>query len=257
MRADVRVDRGATGVHQPGRRGGPSRAGLLLLIALAVVVGIKIIDVTGPAGTEPATDQSSEDAAAAFDGLAATAMVPQPLLGTAGPVTLHIPAAEALLISFHEAAFPEAIGVVPAGPLIANENSTRFTAPDSQPGGEPYRVQVSRGRANAPTSAVDVALADGQAVLSPVAGVVAEVRPYSLYGRYDDVRLELHPDGATDHAVVLIHVQGIRVKAGDRVAVGTVLADGARRFPFDAVIDRATAPAKVGHVHLEVKRRDG
>jgi biotin carboxyl carrier protein len=256
----VRVDRGATGRYQPSPRGRPTpRAGLVLLLLVAACIGMLIRNIERPSGgaVAPSGQAANNDASISQNGAVVAAAASQGLIGTAGPVTLFVPAAEAVLVSFHEAALPEAIAFVPFGKLLGNENSTRFSAPQAQSGGAPYRVQVSRGRPNAPTSAVDVVLADGEAVLSPVAGVVAEVRSYSLYGTYDDVRLELHPDEATEYAVVLIHVEGVQVRAGDRVEVGTVLADSARRFPFEAVVDRATAPVKLGHVHIEVKRREG
>jgi biotin carboxyl carrier protein len=260
----VRVDRGATGRYQPSPRGRPTpRAGLVLLLLVAACIGMLIRNIERPSGASPDGagapwgQAANNDASISQNGAVVAAAASQGLIGTAGPVTLFVPAAEAVLVSFHEAALPEAIAFVPFGKLLGNENSTRFSAPQAQSGGAPYRVQVSRGRPNAPTSAVDIALADGEAVLSPVAGVVAEVRSYALYGTYDDVRLELHPDEATEYAVILIHVEGVQVRAGDRVEVGTVLADNARRFPFEAVVDRATAPVKLGHVHIEVKRREG
>lgn len=269
-------DRLAAGVLTPTARGGATqRAGFLVLLLLGLVVGSVLVRGAGapPASQQPpgsisvAPDVAEDDAAGLDEAEGGTGQDPDPAdaaatdgsgapdqldLGTAGTVRLLVPAVDALLVSFHEAAFPEALEVVPSGALVGNENASRFAAP-SDTGGVPYHVQVSRGRANAPTSAVDVVLDEDTPVLSPVSGVVAEVRPYSLYGRYDDVRLELHPDTAPGMAVVLIHLRGVQVATGQRVVAGQLIADGARRFPFDAVVDRATAPAKHGHVHLEVK----
>ena len=95
-------------------------------------------------------------------------------------------------------------------------------------------------------------LQPGEEVRSPVTGTVTEVRPYQLYGAHDDVRIELQPDDS-ELAVVLIHVEDVVVAAGDRVAVGDVLAGSARMFPFGAVVDRQTEPDRYGHVHMEVK----
>jgi biotin carboxyl carrier protein len=175
-----------------------------------------------------------------------------PLLGDAGGLEVHVPAAHALLVSYHEASFPQALPIRPFGSLTANENSTRPMEHAPHPRGVEFHVQVSRGRANASTSAVDVVLPPGEEVRAPVAGTVAEVRPYRLYGRHDDVRLELRPDGS-NLSVVLIHLEDVVVRAGDRVEVGDVLAGTARLFPFAAVVDRQTAPERHGHVHLEVK----
>lgn len=177
-----------------------------------------------------------------------------PVLGRVGGLLLHVPAQEAVLISYHEAAYPEASPIAPLGMLQANENPTRHLSHDEHPDGVEFHIQVSRGRANASTSAVDVVLAPGVEVRAPVSGTVTEVRPYQLYGAHDDIRLELQPDGAADHAVVLIHVQDVVVRRGDRVEIGDVLAGGARKFPFAAVVDRQTEPERYGHVHMEVKQ---
>lgn len=178
------------------------------------------------------------------------------VLGRVGGLLLHVPAEDPVLVSYHEAAYPEALAIAPLGDLLANENPTRELDHEQHPDGTGFHVQVSRGRPNASTSAVDVVLS-GEEVRAPVSGTITEVRPYLLYGTHDDVRIELRPDDAPDHAVVLIHVQDVVVRTGDRVAVGDVLAGGARRFPFSAVVDRQTEPERHGHVHLEVKQPSG
>jgi len=176
------------------------------------------------------------------------------VLGRVGGLLLHVPAEEAVLVSYHEAAYPEALPITPLGSLLDNENPTRSLQHEEHADGTGFHVQVSRGRANASTSAVDIVLLPGEEVRAPISGTITDVRPYQLYGAHDDVRLELRPDGAPDHAVVLIHVQDVIVRAGDRVEVGDVLAGSARKFPFSAVVDRQTEPERYGHVHLEVKQ---
>lgn len=198
------------------------------------------------AATDPAGDQQADEQP-----------VLTPVLGRVGSLLVHVPAQEAVLISYHEAAYAEASPIAPLGMLRANENPTRHLSHEDHPDGIEFHVQVSRGRANGPTSAVDVVLPPGVEVRAPVSGTITEVRPYQLYGAHDDVRIELQPDGAADHAVVLIHVQDVVVRPGDRVEIGDVLAGGARTFPFAAVVDRQTEPERYGHVHMEVKQPVG
>lgn len=176
-------------------------------------------------------------------------------LGVADGVELLVPGVDPVVVSYHEASRTGVVDIDPAGELVRNENATRaFDAVGGE--GPAFLVQVSRGRRPGPTTAVDVVLRDGDEVLAPVTGTVVEVRPYLLYGAHEDVRIELVPDGHPDVRVVLIHVEGVSVATGDRVTAGEVIADGARGFPFEAVVDRATAPERHGHVHLEVKRVD-
>jgi hypothetical protein len=85
-----------------------------------------------------------------------------------------------------------------------------------------------------------------------VDGVVTEVRPYLLYGQHPDTRVEIRPDDAPHLRVVLIHVDGVQVAAGDRLTAGeTVLAGSANRFPFSSHVDRYLERGWP-HVHLEV-----
>lgn len=247
---------------RPARRG-RRLVPLIAVLVVAAAVTARAADEEDPglealvlpaAPAEAAADTGATVAEGAAGEQAAPALA---VLGRVGDLLLHVPAEEAVLVSYHEAAFPEASAIAPLGALGGNENPTRQLTHEEHADGVEFHVQVSRGRPNASTSAVDVVLLPGEEVRAPVSGTVTEVRPYQLYGAHDDVRIELQPDAATDRAVVLIHVQDVVVEAGDRVEVGDVLAAGARRFPFAAVVDRQTEPERYGHVHMEVKQPAG
>jgi len=194
---------------------------------------------------------------ARVDGVAASTeepISPVPPMARYEQLTLLAPSDDPVLVGFHEAGTRDGLGLEPVGPLIVNDNTTRFTAPPDDPDGTPYRILHSRGRAAGPTSAVDVVMRDDDPVLSPVSGVVTDVRVYYLGGRHRDLRLELRPDDAPELRVILIHVDEVAVATDDRVEAGrTVLADTARRFPFVSQIDYVTDPERWPHVHLEVK----
>lgn len=239
---------------------------LVAVLVVAAAVTARASDGEDPSLEElvlPAAPANAADAYVGADGaddqeVAAEPPAPSvPVLGRVGDLLLHVPAQEAVLISYHEAAYPQASAIAPLGALLGNENPTRQLAHDDHPDGVEFHVQVSRGRANASTSAVDVVLLPGVEVRAPVSGTITEVRPYQLYGVHADVRIELQPDGAPDRAIVLIHVEDVMVERGDRVEVGDVLAGGARKFPFSAVVDRQTEPERYGHVHMEVKEPGG
>ena len=250
-----------TGVDlRPARR---ARRLVPILGALLVVgaVGARLSDDADPelgallGGDPPIEAAPLPETAAADEAVPADEVpvpMPLPVLGRAGGLLVHVPALDPLAVSYHEASFAEALPIEPLGTLSQNENATRPLTSETHPDGLDFHVQVSRGRANASTSAVDVVLLPGEEVRAPVAGTVTEVRPYQLYGTHDDVRIELQADDA-DLAVVLIHVEDVVVRAGDRVEVGDVLAGQARAFPFGAVVDRLFEPERYGHVHLEVK----
>lgn len=180
-----------------------------------------------------------------------------PALAAIDGLRLLLPAEEAVVVGFHEASTDAALELDPVGRVVANENTTRFSPPATDPDGSDYRVLSSRGRAQAATSAIDVVLRDDEDVLAPVTGTVADVRTYWLYGEHRDHRIEVVPDEAPDLRVVLVHVDDVRVAAGEQVTAGeSVLAGTANRFPFASQIDRETDPDRWPHVHLEVQPVD-
>jgi murein DD-endopeptidase MepM/ murein hydrolase activator NlpD len=174
---------------------------------------------------------------------------------TIDAVTLHLPAPAVVLVGFHEASSPESRALSPVGALQDHQNTTKFEPPTDVPDGPGYVVLSSRGRPYPATSAIDVVLDEDAAVRSPVSGVVTDVRGYHLYGRYADQRIEIAPVEAPEQRIVMIHLEDVTVSVGDEVVVGeTVVAAGARVFPFGSHIDRYTEPTRYPHVHYEVKR---
>src|SRR5207248_8916451 len=127
------------------------------------------------------------------------------------------PAADPRLVAFHEASYPDAAELTPIGRLRRNANRSKFRPPRDEDGPR-YTVMSSRGRPTPATSAVDVVLPQGTHVLSPVSGVVVDVKPYRLYGRYRDERVEISVDGHPDVHVVMIHLTQVRVGRGDDVS---------------------------------------
>jgi hypothetical protein len=174
---------------------------------------------------------------------------------TIDAVSLHLPAEKVVLVGFHEASTRDALAFDPVGSLEDNQNTTKFDPPPDVTAGPPYVVLSSRGRPFPATSAVDVLLEEAEPVRSPVSGIVTDVRSYHLYGKYADQRIEIAPRDAPDQRIVMIHLDGVTVAIGDEVSVGeTVVAAGARLFPFGSHIDRYTEPHRYPHVHYEIKR---
>lgn len=191
-----------------------------------------------PADGAPPDDEASVTTTASF--------------AEVGGLRLHLPSDDTLLVGYHEASKAGALGMAPVGQGLSNENTTRFTLPPDDPDGAPYHVLSSRGRVLPPTSAVDLVVRDDDPVRSPVTGTVVEVRPYALYDQHADTRVEVRPADAPHLRVVLIHVDGVRVAAGDEVVAGeTVVADTANRFPFASHVDRYL-DERWPHVHVEV-----
>ena len=223
-------------------------------VVLAVVVGGVAFDAHlqggGPGG-----------------GTAPAAAVPTPRVSapspapTSGPgtrafaqvrgLTLSLPASRLVVVAFHEASSDATLALTPLGRCVRDANRYKFRKPPAT-AGPPYLVMSTRGRPHPATSAVDVAMAPGTAVLAPVSGIVTEVRRYRLYDRYPDLRITLTPTGRPGLRVVVLHVDRLRVRRGDPVTAGVTPLGVPRLFPFRSQVNDYVG-AGIPHVHIEVK----
>lgn len=120
-------------------------------------------------------------------------------------------------IGFHQASNPAAFPLEPVEPYLKDrsEAATIAALPNQK---EPLLfVMASRGRGHAPTTAADIAFKPGTVFKSPVDGVVTRSEPYVLYGRYQDWRVDIEPAGHPELRVVMIHLDGVGLKVGDKV----------------------------------------
>lgn len=158
------------------------------------------------------------------------------LFAKIGNVDFHLPGRRPEYVGFHQASNPS---VLPF---------TRWGAPLSE-------FLASRSRGTHRAGAVDIPMPPGDEVYAPVSGRVVETKRYALYGKYTDEMLRIVPDGDTRMLTTVLHVENMRVKPGDRIVAGqTVIADGARKFPFWSQVDGYSG-RPWGHVHIETRWR--
>lgn len=174
-----------------------------------------------------------------------------PALARVGKLTLTLPTPHPVAVAFHQASFPEARALEPIGHLERNANRTMFEAPPDAPG-PAYTVMSARGRGTPATSSVDVVVRLGTPIRSPVTGHVVRAERYRLYGRYQDWRVEIVPEGHPDLRVVLIHLARVPVRRGDPVSVTLSVIGYARELPFRSQVDDYVSGGDP-HVHIEVK----
>lgn len=174
-------------------------------------------------------------------------------------IRLYVPSMETALVGFHEAAMPGSLEMASVAPLEADHNPRpRPEIGKTQPNQvAPVMVLPTRNRAAPPSTAIDIAIPEGEEILAPIDGTVTAVLPYALYGKYPDVRVEIQPKGRPDLRVVMIHVSDVEVEAGDELVGGqTPVAGSATPLPFESQIDRFTIE-QIGHatphVHIEVQ----
>jgi hypothetical protein len=112
----------------------------------------------------------------------------------------------------------------------------------------------SRGRGTAGRTAADVVSDPAVEVRAPVSGKVLRAGTYVLYCKYSDDYVAIEPDAHPGWEVKILHIDGVRVKPGDRVVAGvTVIAPRPTQLPFKSQVDKAaTADPAWPHVHVEV-----
>ena len=153
-----------------------------------------------------------------------------------GDVVLHHPAARVERVGFHQSNHEG------AQPLAALPTAA-----------SPVTLEARERLTNAQTAA-DVVVDPGTEIRAPVTGRVKRAGRYVLYCRHSDDFVVIAPDAHPTWEVKLLHIDGVRVRRGDRVEAGvTVLAPRATVLPFESQVDelRTVDPAWP-HVHIEV-----
>lgn len=158
-----------------------------------------------------------------------------PPFATAGGVTLRQPSTDVELIGFHE----------------SNHEGARQLEPMAS--APPTTTLDSRQRSAASRSAADVVMHPERPVRAPVSGTVVRAGTYVLYCDHRDDYAVIEPDAHPGWEVKLLHIDGVRVSAGDRVEAGTtILAPRPTPLPFESQVDERSADRDWPHVHLEV-----
>lgn len=156
-------------------------------------------------------------------------------LATVAGLTIMAPSTIIERAGFHQSTHPGALGMTGADPTEVRTS-----------------VMASRNRGTDRRGAVDVAVEPTTAITAPVSGRVARAGGYTLYCRYRDEYAVINPDGRPDLEVKILHMQGVVVRAGQRVEAGDVIAANATPFPFRSQLDELTGEPSWPHVHIEV-----
>lgn len=212
-----------------------------------------------------------------------------PVFACYGSMRMHLPLAPSAItaVAFHQASYNDALPMEILVPVVsgatwkagAGERAARAasataiaaSATDTaaatatatatiSAATDLWQGQVLRlfrsGRTGSPNTAVDVGGQPGTMVVAPVDGVVAQVKPYKLYNKYDDYEIHIAPTGATDYEVVMLHIDGPVVKVGDKVTGGRTQIGVVRNLAkFETMqLGEYTPGAKGDHTHVQVNR---
>lgn len=155
---------------------------------------------------------------------------------TTGPLTLTHPAARVERVAFHQS---------------NHDGARQLTA---LPTAVLATTLEDRERDTGAAGAADIVVDPDTEIRSPVTGRVKRAGTYVLYCKHSDDYVVIEPDDRPGWEVKILHIDGVTVRAGNRVVAGqTVLAPRATQLPFESQVDEIrTAEPAWPHVHIEV-----
>jgi murein DD-endopeptidase MepM/ murein hydrolase activator NlpD len=112
----------------------------------------------------------------------------------------------------------------------------------------------SRERGTGSRTAADIVADPAVEIRAPVTGRVIRAGTYVLYCDHRDDYVVIAPDQRRGWEVKVLHIHGLQVGPGDRVAAGrTVIALRPTQLPFESQVDEVS-PVRPAwpHVHVEV-----
>jgi hypothetical protein len=168
------------------------------------------------------------------------------------PLLLPVAAADATIIAYQPVSDNRAVALTPVGQRVNVNALVRFFR-GLFSGTPSVRYYVLPGADNAPTTSVLIGAQPDTPVTSPVSGVVVRVREYLLFGKYEDVQIDIRPEEMGGTTVTLLFINGPAVTPGMRVDAGKTLLGTVRRCPDEIAKVLADYTHDSGsHVNLTV-----
>ena len=158
--------------------------------------------------------------------------LPTPLVASYGDLLIHSPIVprDITEIEFHQASYDTSLPLTPlvtivdAQTVADNHGTTHIPYQDQPTGDKPMVAQaVSTWRLDsygAEMTAVDVGTKAGTVAYAPVTGTVVKIKTYSLFGLIDDYELHIQNPDHPELDVVVLHIDNLKVKVGDKVFGG-------------------------------------
>jgi hypothetical protein len=165
---------------------------------------------------------------------------------------LPVASADATIIAYQPVSDTRAVALTPVGQRVNVNGFVRFFR-GLFSGTPSMRYYQLAGADNEPTTSVLIGAQPDTPVTSPVSGVVVRVREYLLFGKYDDVQIDIRPEELGGTLVTLLFINDPAVTPGTRVEAGKTLLGKVRRCPEEiAKILSEFTHDSGSHVHLQV-----
>ncbi|MGI5939844.1 MAG: hypothetical protein ACOX8V_04025 [Thermoleophilia bacterium] len=232
-------------------RFGAGFALLCLLVATVVIVLVGDGSTTVNAQTLLAGTSSGESAPVAASG------EERPAFARLGDRNLILPVAakDATIIAYQPVNDERALVLTPIGTCANGNAVARFFRGlfTSEPAVRYYQLD---GEGASPTNSVLIGAPVGSVVTSPVSGVVTGVKEYKLYGKYDDVQIEIRPEELSGTTVTLMFINDPVVSIGEVVTARKTQLGKVRECPPELApsLGRYTHDSGA-HIHLTVTEK--
>ncbi len=167
-------------------------------------------------------------------------------------LTLPVDAGDATIIAYQPITDERALELTPIGEKANTNAIVRFFR-DIFAGEPLLRYHQLEGGGSIPTSSVLIGAPAGSPVTSPVSGTVTAVKEYKLYGKYDDVQIDIRLEELSGTTVSLMFISDPAVSIGEVVSAGKTQLGRVRESPSElaATITRYTHDSGA-HVNLKV-----
>lgn len=169
---------------------------------------------------------------------------------------LPIAAKDSTIIAYHGTGNDDALPFTPIGSKI-NGGFISDLLEGMFSGSAPVRYyllgdQDDRG---VETAAVDVGAAPGTPLSSPISGQITGVKSYLLHGKYEDVQVDIRPEGLSGVTLSLLFIAEPTVSMGQTVEAGKTQIGKVREAQGELGNLLAARTHDSGsHVHLEMAR---
>lgn len=196
--------------------------------------------------------------------------LPTPVIANYQDILIHTPIAPKELqgILFHQASFETALPLETQLPYADPEKmeiDADYQIAEEQPTGNEWLdgLGLHLWRADTATemdTSIDVGGEAGTQVYSPIDGTVVKVNTYDLYETVEDYEIHIQPTGHAELDLVIIHIDSVSVKEGDKVVAGVtpvaIVRDLAGEDITDIQLSYYTREEHGNHTHIQLNNAD-
>jgi hypothetical protein len=202
------------------------------MIVLCLAVVAVVLAVTAGGSSAQGSAEGLTTGPSALAAVTADPGTPHPAFARLGDRNLLLPvsADDVTIIAYQPVTDAQALQFDPIGEQTNSNALVRFVR--GIVSGQPaVRYYLLPGEGSGSTGAILVGAVAGSPVTAPVSGTVIAVKQYSLFGKYDDVEVDIRPEDTSGTTLTLLLVDDPVVTMGETVTAGKTALGTVREVP--------------------------